>query len=60
MAGNIHGGKGLGGKDRICLGVNISKEVHSKLLEAAKAEERSLSDVVRTALRKFLAKQEEA
>lgn len=57
MGGNIHGGKGLGGKDRICLGVNISREVHAKLIEIARENEQSLSDVVRIAIREFLAKQ---
>lgn len=43
-------------KDGQCLGVYITKDMHGKLIERAKQENLSLSDIVRIALREYLAK----
>ena len=55
MRGNIHGGKQLKG-DKICLGVYVTNEMHSKLIALAKQENLSLSDIVRIALKEYLVK----
>lgn len=57
MRGNVHGGKQLG-KDKVCLGVHLTREIHTRLLEDARSKELSLSDVVRIALKDYLAKLE--
>ena len=43
-------------KDGQCLGVYITKDMHGKLIERAKQENLSLSDILRIALREYLAK----
>lgn len=55
MRGNIHGGKQLK-SDKKCLGVYITSEMHNKLIEVAKQENLSLSDIVRVAIKDYLAK----
>ncbi len=50
---NARGRKGL--SDKICLGVYITKETHGKLVEIAEKEELTLSDIVRKAVKEFIA-----
>lgn len=47
-------------KDKIYVGAYVSRETHGKLIEAGKSRELSLSDVVREAVREYLAKCETA
>lgn len=44
-------------KDKICLGVYITDDTHKKLTEIAAEKELTLSDIVRMALKDFIAKQ---
>ena len=55
MRGNIHGGKL--NQERACLGVQISRDMHSKLLNIAGKKELTLSDIVRMALKDFVQKE---
>lgn len=55
MRGNIHGGKLR--QERICLGVQISKDTHADLLSIATKKELTLSDIVRMAIKDFIQKQ---
>ena len=55
MRGNIHGGKL--NQERVCLGVQISRDMHSKLLNIAGKKELTLSDIVRMALKDFVQKE---
>ena len=52
MRGNIHGGK-LGGQ-RVCLGVQISPDMHEKLIQVAQQQHLSMSDIVRMAIKAYL------
>ena len=45
-------------KDKIYVGALVSREVQAKLIELGKPRELSLSDVVREAVREYIAKQE--
>ncbi len=45
-------------KDKICLGVYITADTHEKLIELANEKELTLSDIVRMALKDYLAKAE--
>lgn len=55
MRGNIHGGKLK--QKRICLGVQIAEEMHSKLIEIANKKELTMSDIVRMAIKEFVQKE---
>ncbi len=57
MRGNMHGGKQLG-QNKKQLTVFISVEMHNRLLEKAKKEELTISDITRMALRNYLAPSE--
>lgn len=46
-------------KDRICLGVYITADTHKRLSALAKERELTLSDIVRMALKDYLAKNEQ-
>ena len=52
MRGNIHGGK-LGSK-RVCLGVQISSEMHQSLILVAKENHLTMSDIVRLAISNYV------
>lgn len=45
-------------KDKIYVGALVSREVQDKLIKLGKPRELSLSDVVREAVREYIAKQE--
>lgn len=51
MRGNIHGGK-LKLK-RVCLGVQVSEEMHNDLVDMADQEELTISDIVRKAIKLY-------
>ncbi len=53
--GNVHGGKQFGGENRKRITVVVSSAMHEKLLDFAKAEEKSVSDIVRDLLKAHLA-----
>lgn len=53
--GNVHGGKQFGGENRKRITVVVSSAMHERLLDFAKAEEKSISDIVRELLRAHLA-----
>lgn len=55
MQGNIHGGKQLG-KDKKRVTVCVSEELYNKLLNLAKEQEKTVSDLVRDAVKERLAK----
>jgi len=55
MRGNIHGGKLR--QERICLGVQVSKDMHSKLVELSGAKELTISDIVRMAIKDYIQKE---
>lgn len=42
------------GQDRICLGVQISKETHAALVKKANSKELTISDIVRIAIKDYL------
>lgn len=46
-------------KDRICLGVYITADMHDRLVGLAEERELTLSDIVRMALKDYLAKNEQ-
>ena len=49
MRGNVHGGKVGSKKDRICLGVHITEETHTRLLEIAKKQRIMLKRILQSA-----------
>ncbi len=51
MRGNVHGGKLK--QKRVCLGVQISEEMHKELIKMAAAEELTISDIVRKAIKLY-------
>ena len=53
----------LGKKERngkVVIGVYIAKDTHAKLIKIAKARELNLSDIVRVALKEYVASNERA
>lgn len=51
MRGNIHGGKLK--QKRVCLGVQVSEEMHNDLVVMADHEELTISDIVRKAIKLY-------
>lgn len=51
MRGNIHGGKLK--QKRVCLGVQVSEEMHNDLVDMADHEELTISDIVRKAIKLY-------
>lgn len=47
-------------KEKIYVGACVSRDVHGKLVELGKSRELGISDIVREAVREYLAKQETA
>ncbi len=45
-------------KDKVYVGAPVSRETHKKIVELAKPRDLGISDIVREALREYLAKQE--
>ncbi len=45
-------------KDKIYVGACVTRDVHGKLVELGKRRELGISDIVREAVREYLAKQE--
>lgn len=45
------------GDGKVCLGVNLPKELHSALSQIAKRNDLSISQVVRQAIRDYIAKE---
>jgi len=45
-----------GEKEKICLGVYITKELHAELMAVAKAKEIPASQIVREALKAYVSK----
>lgn len=57
MRGNVHGGKQLG-KDKKRVTLFVSADLHAKLVAAAQAQEKTLSDFVRDAVKESVVKKE--
>ena len=55
MRGNIHGGKLK--QKKVCLGVQISEDMHAELIKLADKKELTISDIVRMAIKSFVAKE---
>jgi len=55
MRGNIHGGKLK--QKRICLGVQVSEDMHLALIKLAGKKELTISDIVRMAIKNFISKE---
>lgn len=47
-------------KDKIYVGAYVSRETHSKIVEIGKPRDLGISDIVREAVREYLAKYEKA
>jgi len=45
-------------KDKIYVGAYVSRETHTKIVEIGKPRDLGISDIVREAVREYLAKQE--
>lgn len=45
-------------KDKIYVGAYVTREVHAKIVELGKPRDLGISDIVREAVREYLAKQE--
>ena len=45
-------------KDKIYVGAYVSRETHAKIVELGKPRDLGISDIVREAVREYLAKQE--
>lgn len=45
-------------KDKVYVGACVSREMHKKIVELAKPRDLGISDIVREAVREYLAKQE--
>ncbi len=45
-------------KDKVYVGAPVSRETNKKIVELAKPRDLGISDIVREALREYLAKQE--
>ena len=50
--------KKLNAKDRICVSAYVTRDMHGKISQIAKSRELGISDIVREAVREYLAKQE--
>lgn len=46
------------GRDKIYVGAYVSMETHAKIVELGKPRDLGISDIVREAVREYLAKQE--
>lgn len=58
MKGQKTGGRKVIVKDRICLGVYVSRENYERLIKHSEERECTLSDIVRQAIREYLNKGE--
>ncbi len=45
-------------KDRICVSAYVTRDMHGKISQIAKSRELGISDIVREAVREYLARQE--
>lgn len=46
-------------KDKIYVGAYVSRETHSKIVELGKPRDLGISDIVREAVREYIARQEQ-
>ncbi len=58
MAKKIITAKKANVKDRICVSAYVTRDMHGKISQIAKSRELGISDIVREAVREYLAKQE--
>lgn len=56
MSGNVHGGKQLGA-DKKQIVVFVPRDIHDKIVEAAVAKRKTISDLVRELLYDFVEKE---